>query len=234
VGPIQRSVGRCRGKERIWLLNYRPSCSPYVTQHCHHQVEIFVNWLTVASAACGLASEPGSHRCEEGELQFRLLLRVSTRHQTSCTFSASKCNDKTELQMPLQIYRSHLWSTDTALHTYKYHTAILQINMLADRRYLRAYIAVQIHRYSAHRCESTNIVLNICRFKHCTCDLANSTQQVACTLLRNYDHHTTYLQKWWLWSTDVSTADLQMPHYDERIHYRYQIKFICWVSSSCL
>jgi hypothetical protein len=97
VGPILRAVGRCRGKERIWLLNYVPPCSPYLTQHCHHQVEIFVNWMTVASAACGLASEPGSHRCEEGELQFRLFLLVSTRHQTSCTFSASKCNDKTEL-----------------------------------------------------------------------------------------------------------------------------------------
>lgn len=131
VGPIQRSVGRCRGKERIWLLNNAPPCFPHITQHCHHQVEIFVNWPIVASAAFGPAAEPGSHQCEEGKLQFRFSCTF-LRHQTSCTYYASKCNDTTELQVSMAICRSHLWSTDTALHIYKYHTAILQINMLAD------------------------------------------------------------------------------------------------------
>jgi len=119
VGPIQLSFGRCRGKEHIWLLNSAPPCSSYFTQHCHHQVQIFVNWLIVASAAFGPAAEPGSHQCEEGEFQFRLFLRVSTRHQTSCTFYASKCNDTTEVQVSLTIYKSYLWSTDLCVN---FHT----------------------------------------------------------------------------------------------------------------
>ena len=127
---IQRSVCKCRSKERIWLLNWAPPCSPYVTQHCHHQVEVFVNWLTVASAAFGLSAEPGSHRCEEGELQFGLFLRVSTRHRTSCTFYALNCNDTTELQMQMQIYRSHIWYTETSLHIYK----LLLFSILSDDR----------------------------------------------------------------------------------------------------
>jgi len=163
VGPIQLSVGRCRGKEQIWLLNSAPICSPYITRHCHHRVEIFVNWLIVASAAFGPAAEPGSHQCEEGELQFRHFLRISTRHQTSFTFYASKCNDTTELQVSLTIYRSYLWSTDTALRIYKYHTAILQINMLADLQVSTCIHCSTDPQMFCASLESTNIVLIICR-----------------------------------------------------------------------
>jgi hypothetical protein len=112
VGPIQWSVGRCRGKGRIWLLNYALPCSPYITQHCHHQVEIFVNWLIVASAAFGPAAEPGSHQCEEGELQFRLFLCISTRHQRLVHFMHRNV-------VAQRNYRCHWRFTD--------HTSDLQI-----------------------------------------------------------------------------------------------------------
>lgn len=162
VGPIQLSVSRCRGKEQIWLLNSATACPPYITRLCHHQVEIFVNWPIVASAAFGPAAQPGSHRREQGELQFRHFLRISTRHQTPFAFYATKCNDTTELQVSLTMYRSPVIYR-YALRIYKYHTAILQINMLANLQ-----VSTCIHRSTDPQIfctslESTNIVLIICR-----------------------------------------------------------------------
>jgi hypothetical protein len=191
VGPIQRSVGRCSGKERIWLLNYAPPCSPYITQHCHLQVEIFVNWLIVASAAFGPAAEPGSHQCGEGELQYRLSLRVSTRHQTSCTFYASKRNDTTELQVSLTSYKSHLWSTDTGLHVCKYHTAILEINTLADLQ-----VSTCIHRSTDPQIFCTSLWIH----KHRT-----DYMQIKTLHLRPCKCHTA--------SRLYPTTEWRLPHY---------------------